>query len=216
MLNHNQDGASSVGLSLVISIVLLVAAIGFGAWAYSGRQDYKNKVDSKISVAVQQAQQQEAANLNASFAQQEKSPYSTYDGPEAYGSIVLQYPRTWSGYVDTSGSDYPVDGYFNPGVVPSITSQSSVFALQVRVLNQSYSQTLQSLQQNGVTSQAYALPSLPKIVGVELSGPIASNQTNETMVVLPIRADTIEISTDGTQYLNDFNNTILKYVSFSP
>jgi hypothetical protein len=200
MLNHNQDGASSVGLSLVISIVLLVAAIGFGAWAYSGRQDYKNKVDSKISVAVQQ----------------EKSPYSTYDGPEAYGSIVLQYPRTWSGYVDTSGSDYPVDGYFNPGVVPSITSQSSVFALQVRVLNQSYSQTLQSLQQNGVTSQAYALPSLPKIVGVELSGPIASNQTNETMVVLPIRADTIEISTDGTQYLNDFNNTILKYFSFSP
>jgi hypothetical protein len=215
MPNHNQDGEVNV-IFLVVTVLLLIAAIIFGAWAYSGKQDYKNNVQAKITTAVTAAQQQQATTLNAKFAQQEQSPYLTYNGPEAYGSIVLTYPRTWSGYVDTSGGTYPVDSYFNPGIVPSITDQDSVFALEVRVLNQSYSQTLTGITQTGVVSQAYSLPNLPKVVGVEVNGEVSGSQTNETMVILPLRADTLEIWTDGTQYLDDFNNVILKNFSFSP
>jgi hypothetical protein len=92
--------------------------------------------------------------------------------------------------------------------------------LQVQVLDQSYSEVLTSL--NGLaqgtpptTISAYSLPQLPDVVGVELSGPLPNNQTG-TMVVLPLRGDTLEIWTEGTQYLEDFNKNILPNVIFSP
>ena len=170
--------------------------------------------------------QQSAADATANNLTNE-SPLRAYNGPEAYGSIVVNYPKTWSAYVDDSGSsNTPVDGYFNPGTVPSIgNSTSSIFALRVQVLNQPYATVLQtyssqsSNQQNPVTITAYSLPKVPKAVGVELSGTLSnsgSKPVTGTMVILPLRANTLEIWTDGTQYLSDFNNNILPNFSFSP
>lgn len=222
MFKHNQDGAiNGLVVSLVLAILLLFGAIGFGGWAYSSRQDYKNNTDAKVAVAVNQAKQQEGAAKDAAFAEAAKNPLKTYNGPQAYGSLVVNYPKTWSGYVDDSGNGSAlVDGYFAPGVVPAINGQSSVFALRVQVLNQAYSQSLQSfsgqLQTGQLTAKAYALPKVPKAVGVEVSGQLQSNQPSTTMVVLPLRSQTLEIYTQGTQYLNDFNNYILPNFSFSP
>lgn len=222
MVKHNQDGAiSGVVVSLVLSILLLLAAIGFGAWAYSSRQDYKNNTDAKIAVAVGQAKQQESAAKDAAFAEASKNPLKAYNGPEAYGSLVVNYPKTWSGYVDDTGQGNSlVDGYFAPGVVPAASGQNSIFALRVQVLNQAYAQTLQSFASQEQTGQlkaaAYALPKVPKVAGVELSGQFESDKPAATMVVLPLRSQTLEIYTQGTQYLNDFNNYILPNFSFSP
>lgn len=223
MIKHNQNGAvSGLGISLILAVILLVVTMAFAAWAFSSRQSYKNDADAKINAAVSVAQQQAAAAETIKLAQDEKQPLNTYYGPEQYGSIVVKYPRTWSGYVDDTDTSNTalVNGYFAPGVVPSLTNQSSIFALQVQVVNQSYNQTLQNLTAAGsgtpITSTAYALPKLPSVVGVELSGALNAGQTtNVTMVVLPVRADTIEISTVGNTYLSDFNNIILKNFSFS-
>lgn len=222
MVKLNQAGAvSGLVISLVLVVILLVGAISFGGWAYSSRQDYKDNTDTKISAAVAVAKQQESALKDQQFAQASKSPLKTYNGPEAYGSVVVNYPKTWSGYVDDTGSGSAlVDGYFAPGVVPSITGQSSVFALRVQVLNTPYSQSLQTFQgqqQNGgLTINAYALPKLPKVTGVELTGQLSDGTSNVTMVVLPLRSETLEISTEGNQYLSDFNTYILPNFSFSP
>jgi hypothetical protein len=221
MIKHNQDGAvSGVVISLVFTVLLLFGAIGFAAWAYSGRQDYKNHTDSKVSSAVQAAVTQESTKKDKQFAEDEKNPLKTYTGPEALGSLVISFPKTWSGYVDTTGNGGAVlSGYFFPGVVPSISDQNSVFALHVQVLSQSYSQVLQTLtgqlQDGKLTISAYALPKLPKVVGVKVSGELA-NQKDGTVVILPLRSQTLEIETDGTQYLGDFNNNILPNFSFSP
>jgi hypothetical protein len=226
MLNHNQDGSST---GLVVSVVCLsilsIGVIIFAVWAYGGKQDYKNNVDTKVNTAVTSAVGKQQSIDSAKYAQASKYPLSTYDGPEAYGSIVMQYPKTWSAYLnsytDTNGgnsSTNVVDAYFNPSIVPSVSNAASIYAVRLQVLNQSYSQSLQTLQQaQGVTSVAYTLPKLPNIVGVEATGPInGQNQPSETMVVLPIRSETIELWTDGTQYLSDFNNVILPNFSFSP
>lgn len=222
MVKLDQSGVAGAVVSLVLCVILLLAAIGFGAWAFSSRQDYKNNTDAKISAAVIVAKQQEDAVNAKQYAEAAKNPLVTYNGPETYGSIVLEYPKTWSGYVDSTGNGNAlVDGYFSPGVVPAINSQTSVFALRMQVINQSYSQTLQSLQgqtQNGqATVVAYSLPKLPKVVGVEVTGELQSNQSaTTTMVVLPLRSQTLEISTQGTQYLSDFNTYVLPNFSFSP
>ncbi|HET7059792.1 MAG TPA: hypothetical protein VFH99_00520 [Candidatus Saccharimonadales bacterium] len=232
MIKHNQDGAASgLAVSLVLAIVLLVGAIAFGVWSFSGRQDYKNHTDAKIAAAVTVAKQQEGTAKDKQFAEEEKNPLKAYSGPQAYGSIILQYPKTWSGYVaDSSSSDNnsttPVDGYFHPGVVPSITDQASVFSLRLQVLSQSYSQTLTDLNsaqqsQNPPTVKPYALPKVPNTVGVELTGtlPESSNGNDKktgTMVILPLRSQTLELWTEGDQYTADFNNYILPNFTFSP
>lgn len=221
MLKRNQDGGVGTVLLIVMLVVLLLGAGFFGFWAYSGRQDYKNNVDAKIATAVTAAKQQQTTVDNANFAEQSKQPLRPYNGPEAYGSLVVNFPKNWSAYVDDSGNGASlVDGYFAPGTVPATNAPGSVFALRVQVLSQTYNQVLQSLtglQQGGQLSaaQAYALPKVPHVVGVEVSGQLPNNHSG-TMVILPLRSNTLEIYTYGNQYLNDFNNNILPNFSFSP
>jgi hypothetical protein len=205
---------------LVLAVVLLFSAVGFGYWAYGSRQDYKNNVDQKISVAVQQADQQLTTKLNAQFAQAAKSPYNVYNGPEAFGSLRVTYPRTWSSYVaeeDQSGT--PIDGYFYPGTVPDVTNQNNSFALRVQISEQSYSSTLQQyqseVQQGQATVKPYALPKVPSVVGVYITGQVQPNKQGE-MVMLPLRSQTLLIWTEAAGFESDFNNIILPNFSFSP
>ena len=225
MIKHNQDGASGVGVSLVLTTVLLVAAIGFGAWAFTSRQDYKNNTDAKIATAVAAAKKQESAAKDKAFAEELKNPLQTYTGPSAYGSIVLKYPKTWNSYIldtSSSGGGTPIDAYFHPTSVPSIQDSNSVFSLRLKVLSQSYSQTVSGLtsgtDSSGVTTtvKPYALPKVPKAVGVKVTGAIPNSSKTGTMVILPVRSQTIEIWTETNQYLNDFNKYILPNFSFSP
>lgn len=221
MIKLNQDGAASgVAVSLVITILLLVAALGVAGWAIAGRQDYKNNSDKKVAVAVAEAKRQESATKDKQFAEEAKNPLKTYHGPEAYGSLNLSFPKTWSGYVsDTGNSGSLVDGYFAPGVVPSVNDQTSSFALRITVTNTPYAETLKSFnnqQQSGkLKASTYALPKLPKIVGVKLEGQLTDKKT-VTMVVLPLRSQTLELWTEGSQYLSDFDNYIIPNFSFSP
>jgi len=221
-MKHNQNGAvNSLLLPLIIVVLLMIGAISFGAWAYASRQVYKNDTKQQIATAVSAAKQQQATQLNASFAQEEQSPLNTYTGPEAYGSLIIKYPKTWSAYVDDSGTDgTDINGYFYPGVIPSLTSTSSVFALRVQVLNTPYSQALQQYQSSGSAANAvsvapYRLPLVPSVIGAEVTGQL-TNGIVGTMVVLPIRSQTLEVWTESSQYLNDFNSIILPNLSFSP
>ncbi|HEX5744058.1 MAG TPA: hypothetical protein VFX84_01250 [Candidatus Saccharimonadales bacterium] len=218
----NQDGAASgLAVSLILTVVLLLGAIGFGYWAYASRQDYKDNTDAKIDVAVKKAVAAESARKDKQFTEDYKKPLKTYNGPSALGSIVVQYPKTWSGYVDaTTSGDAALDAYFNPNVVPSVEDENSTFALRVRLLNQPYPDVVDDYKgQNSIgktaTISAYALPKLPKVVGVKVVGAI-SERSDGTIIVLPLRSQTLEIQTDGNQYLNDFNKYILPNFTFSP
>lgn len=221
MIKHNQDGAvNGVLVSLIMAVVLLIATLGVAGWAIAGREDYKNNSDQKVAAAVKVAKEKQSAIKDLQFAEDAKNPLKSYAGPEAYGSLKFQFPKTWSGYVDDSGNGNAlVDGFFAPGVVSSITDENSVFALRTQVLNQTYADVLQNLsgqQQSGkVTIKAYSLPKLPKIVGVQVTGEIEQGKT-VTMVVLPLRSQALQIWTEGTQYVDDFNKNILPNFSFSP
>ncbi|HWB39001.1 MAG TPA: hypothetical protein VG604_02050 [Candidatus Saccharimonadales bacterium] len=224
MLKHNQDGSVGVVVGFVILSLFFVGAAGFGVWAFAGRQDYKDNVDSKINTAVGAAKSATQQADATKYAEQAKSPLSTYNGPEAYGSLVINFPKTWSGYVDSTGSnDALVNAYFYPGTVPALGSDSSTFALRVEVAGQSYSQTVQNFKNQSSTNsalafKAYALPQLPKVIGVRMQGKLqfSGNFRTVDMVILPLRSDTLEIWTEGSQFEADFNKYILPNFSFSP
>jgi hypothetical protein len=225
MIHRNQQGAvSGLGISLVLTVVLLVAALGFGGWAFSSRLDYKNHTDQKIEQAVVIAKQVEGSAKDKQFLQDEKQPLRTYKGPEAYGSLSISYPKTWSGFIDDSGKGTNmVDGYFHPGIVPSVSDLTSVFALRVQVVAQPYDQVATSVDQlltpDGVSAPPvitpYALPKLPKVVGLKIVGKLP-NQKQGTMVILPLRSQTIQIWAETDQFTPDFEANILPNLTFVP
>lgn len=217
---RDQRGSSTaMVVSLVATVLLLVGAIVFGVWAFMGRQDYKNNVDSKIATAVQANTKTVQAADAKTYAEEAKNPLKTYVGPEAYGSVHISYPKTWSAYVSTSNSGQPFDFYAHPDVVPGTADQNITYALRAQVVNTSYSNTLSrysALQKAGQSTVApYALPKNSSVLGVRVDGMLANNVKGH-MVILPLRDKTLQIWTESDQYVSDFNNIILANASFSP
>lgn len=210
----------SLALPLVLTSALLLLAFGFGGWAFAQMLDYKNNSDAKVAQAVTTAKQQEDTAKDAAFAEAEKQPLRTYNGPEAYGSLAVSYPKTWSGYVSDkrNGSPY-VDGYFYPGVVPDTTADSSVFALRVQVVANSYanelSQFTNSTKQGSVQVSPYKLPKVPGVIGARIDGKISTDKTG-TLILLPLRNMTLKIWTEAPQFQGDFNTYVLPNFTFAP
>jgi hypothetical protein len=222
MSNNRQAGfVNSLLIPLIAVAVLLIAAGSFGLWAYNSRSDYKNHSDKKVADAVIVAKQQQSNADDTKYGEEAKNPLKTHVGPEAYGSITIQYPKTWSGYIIESATNNgtPMNDYFFPDVVPDITDQTNAYALRVQVVTQSYDQVM--LQFNGpvqagkATVQAYNLPNVPSVIGSRVDGQIAS-QKQGSMIVLPLRNVTLEISTEAQTFENDFNTKILPNLTFSP
>jgi hypothetical protein len=216
--------ASILMVPLILAVLLLIGAVVFGGWAYSGRQDYKNNVDAKIAVATKNARADEDVIKDKEHAELDKQPLKTYKGPDQYGAVLVSYPKTWSGYVIDSGSgtsSMPLDGYFHPNVVPNTGDRSAAFALRVQVANQPYSQVLASFS-NDVTSKKvtvtpYAFPRVPKVIGVRIEGTIDSGRKlTGVLILVPLRDKTLRVSTESPLYYADFNNLILPNITFSP
>ncbi len=219
----NDSGAFSVlVVPLVLVSILLIVSVGFGVWAYSSRGDYKNKSDQKSAVAVAQAIKQEDIVKDKQHAEADKQPLKTYIGPEQYGGLHLSYPKTWSGYINGAGtSAQPLDSYFQPDVVPSISNQNAPFALRAQIMNQSYSSVIS--QYNGgitaktLTAKPYSYPKVPSVVGIRFDGIVdGGKKATGAIVVVPLRDKTLKIWTENQAYLADFNNSVLPNVTFSP
>ena len=216
----NQNGTvNTTAVSAVLGVLLIVSLI-FGFWAFSGRQKYKDNSGQLVSQAVSNAEAQQKATDNKTFSNAEQNPLLEYVGPEEYGTIALYYPRTWSSYVDLSGSGgNPIDGYFYPGTLPSVNDDGTYnFALRLQVNSSGYASQLQNYQGNDqVTVAAYSLPKVPSVVGVMVTGQLSiGNGTNGTLVILPLRTEALELWTEGTAYQNEFTNDILANLSFAP
>src|SRR5215471_7734176 len=100
MKTLQERGAINVLLiPFILVIVLFFGVGGFAYWAYSSRQDYKNNVNQKINTASATVKQQTETADAAQYAEREKQPFNTYVGPQAFGSVTVRYPKTWSAYV---------------------------------------------------------------------------------------------------------------------
>jgi len=208
-------------IPFILAVLFFVGAASFGVWAFMSRQDYKNNTDAKITTAQAAAKTQTQAADQLIYAQAAKYPLRAYVGPSAYGNVTVKYPKTWSAYVQdvTNGSNFPINGYFQPDVVPNVDTNSNTFALRVQVLSNAYAQqlaTFTSYAKDGRVKVApYSLPKVPNVIGSIVTGQIGQT-VQGTMVVLPIRSLTLELWTEQPVEQNDFMNIILPNVTFSP
>ena len=206
-------------IALAIASVLLLGFIGFGVWAFTSRQDYKNNSDQKSAKAVAIAVQNESSKKDNEFVEKEKNPLKTYVGPEAYGSVSISYPKTWGAYVvQTDRASVPVDGYFHPNFVPGLQS-GTAYALRVQIMSQSYDQEMKQFDskvKSGKVSVApFVAKSVPGVTGARVEGEINTGQ-KDYMILLPLRDKTLKISTESQQFVGDFDNIILANLKFVP
>lgn len=213
---RNEHGALNILLiPFILAVIFFLGAAGFGAWAYMERQDYKDNSDKKVDAAVAVAVEKAKSDKDNEFTEKEKEPLRQYKGPDALGSITFQYPKTWSVYEDTSGGRLKVLAY--PKVVPA--DQSSTYALKVEVIEQSYDSVAKSyenkVKSGELKAKAYALPKLPKNVGLRLDGVVDQNKRG-AVIILPLRDKTLKITTESEQFVKDFDKNILPNFKFRP
>lgn len=211
--------AWSLIIPLVLSVVFLLAALGFGLWAFTSRADYKDNSDQKSAEAVEIAVQQESSRKDNEFIEKEKNPYKKYAGPAAFGTLDVSYPKTWSAFVtETDKGATPVDGYFHPNFVPGLQS-GTAFALRVQVTNQAYDAEMKLLESKvkagKVKITAFSAKNVAGVTGARADGEINTGQQG-SMILIPLRDKTIKISTESQQFMNDFNSIILENLKFVP
>lgn len=207
-------------ISLVVFVLLFFGAAGFGFWAFGERNDYKNNVDKKITEATNKAVDASKAVQEKEFAEREKSPFKKYEGPEKYGSVIIKYPKTWSVYVDESGdANAPLSGYFNPGYVPGIQAETSTFALRLEVTDEQYDEILKQYDDATQSGDVKVTPikavNVKNVTGVRVDGQLEENKRG-SIVIFPLRDKTLKLTVESEKYVNDFNEIILKNMSFSP
>jgi hypothetical protein len=206
-------------IALILLTVAFLVALGFGVWAYTSRQDYKDNSDEKAAAAVTAAEAVLSEKKEAEFAEREKEPLKTYKGPATFGSVEIQYPKTWGAFITEkdNGSEL-IDGYMHPNFVPGMDS-GTAFAIHFEVVNTSYDQELKKFEnatESGkVTVSPASAPRVPGTAGVRIVGEVESKKQG-TVLLFPLRDKTLKITSESTAFTNDLDNIILKNLIFVP
>jgi hypothetical protein len=212
----DQKGAINVLLiPLILSVVLLLGSLGFGAWAYTERQDYKNNVDEKVASATEVAVEKAKTEKDNEFLQREKEPHKIFTSPAAYGNFSYEYPKTWSTYANEVSNAYSVT--MQPDVVSS--NNKTAYALKVEIINQPYSATIHLLDNDiklgKLKASAITLPKVPGVTGLRVDGVVALEK-NGSAIYMPLREKTIRIVSEAPDKVADLNATVLPSFTYIP
>ncbi len=213
-----RDENGSINNWMMVSIGLIVLSVilgGLAIWSYISYTNQKTNVDNKISVAVASAKKTQADADETKFTEREKQPNRQFVGPDDYGRLTFDYPKTWSVYVSSAvgnGSSY--QAYLNPVSVPSVSTSTQQFALRVVIVQQDYNKVISSFD-SLVKSGALKSSSITVngATGVRLDGNFTKDLRGSE-VIFKIRDKTLTIRTDANTFLPDFN-ALIQTVKFN-
>lgn len=211
ILNNKIQEKGSIDIWMITTISLIVLVIGIGAfaiWSFTNYNEQKTDVDSKISIATAAAEKEQADNDEVKFAQREKELNRAFSGPEDYGLVGFNYPKTWSVYLAedaTSGGTF--EAYFNPVYVPAI-STSQQYALHITIEQEDYDKALagfdEAVKKGDLNSSTVTIGGTS---GVRLDGTF-SEDIRGSMVLFKIRDKVVTIRTDSDVFKPDFDALI--------
>jgi hypothetical protein len=200
--------AGAANTWLIVAIAGIVATVGLGAafaWALINYVDQKDNVDTKVSSAVTEAVKKQADADAAAFEKEEKKPNRQFSGPEDFGAVSFDYPKTWSSYIaNDASSGGTFEAYFHPVSVPKVAS-SEKYALRLKIETKDYDSTLGAY--TNLVKRGDLQSSTIKINGVDstrLDGSF-SKDVRGSAVVLKIRDKTVTIQTDAETFKGDFD-----------
>lgn len=210
-----QEGSISGSMIAVIGLSVLVLAAGsLAIWAYVNYNEQKTNVDGKVELAVAEAKKEQSDADEEKFAEREKEPNRQFVGPDDYGRLIFDYPKTWSVYEahDTSrGGTY--EAYLNPKTVPPI-SPTQQYALHVTIEERDYDQVVKTYE--GLVKKGDLRTSSVSANGnngTRLDGNFTKD-IRGSAVVFKIRDKTATLRTDADTFKPDFEN-LVKTINFN-
>ncbi|PIZ61195.1 hypothetical protein COY18_00235 [Candidatus Saccharibacteria bacterium CG_4_10_14_0_2_um_filter_41_11] len=199
---------TTIGLIIVIAIVA-----GLAVWSYINYNDQKTNVDTKIDAAVATAKKEQADSDETKFMQREKEPKRLFVGPEDYGRVSFNYPKTWSVFVNkdaSSGGTY--EAYLNPVTVPPI-STTQQFALRLTIEQKDYDKVITGydplVKKGDLKSSSITVGG---VSGTRIDGDF-SKDIRGSAVVFKIRDKTLTLRTDANTFKADFD-ALIKTIKF--
>lgn len=195
-------------LTAIAFIVLFVAAGAFAVWSYMNYTEQKTDVDAKIGLAQADARRQQLEEDTAKYLEESQRPYLEFAGPEDYGRLSFQYPKTWSVYVARDvarGGTY--EAYLNPVTVPPIGNNVRM-ALRVTIETKSYESVVESYQSR---VQKGDLRSGAVMINGENATRLDGSFTEDirgSAVIFKIRDKTVTLRTDADTFGPKFNEII--------
>ncbi|MCR5573185.1 MAG: hypothetical protein K6F57_05475 [Candidatus Saccharibacteria bacterium] len=191
---------------LIAAGAIIVAVIFFMKYNEASA-DQQSKVEAEVAAARAEEQELAAKRLDEKL----KEPNVEFRGPDDYGSISFQYPKTWSVYVDkdaSNNSDYVA--YFQPKKVPPISSQNSRYALRFAIYNRQYDDVakpyIAKVKNGKMQSQNFTADS-GNITGMRYEGEI-SNKITGTFVIFKVNDKTAILQTDSDVLLDDYEKIL--------
>jgi len=193
---------------LMLSVVFIITTIVFGGvmtWALLNYFSEKTTVDTQVATAVSDAKKIQADADTAKFNERDKQPNRQFVGPDDYGTLTFNYPKTWSVYVSNNGATGGTyQAYLNPVSVPAVTSTAQ-YALRVTIQTKDYDQVISgytSLVKSGAL-QSSAVKSGSQ-TGTRLDGSFTKDLRGAA-VIFKIRDKTAIVQTDANTFIPDFN-----------
>jgi hypothetical protein len=208
ILRVREKEAGAVNSWLIVGIIFIVTTVGLGGaftWALMNYFDQKDNVDTKVSSAVTTAVKKQADTDAATFEAQDKKPNRQFAGPEDFGAVRFDYPKTWSTYVSNDASvGGTFQAYLNPVAVPPVTGNAQ-YALRVTIETKDYDSALS--QYTSLVKKGDLKSSTIKINGVDSTRLDGSFSTNirGSAVVFKIRDKTVTIRSDADTFKTDFD-----------
>ncbi len=194
--------------------VLSLGAIAAAVWGILNYTEQKTNVNGKIDLAVIAAQKKQADSDEAKFAEREKEPNRQFVGPDDYGRLTFNYPKTWSVYINkdiTQGGAY--EAYLNPVSVPSV-STAQQYSLRVSIESKSYDTVISSygtlVKKGDLRSSAVSVDGNN---GTRFDGNFTKD-IRGSAVIYKIRDKTVTLRTDADTFKPDFN-AIIATVKFN-
>lgn len=206
----DNSGLIKTIIIITLSLVALTFA-GLFVWMTIQYNEVSGDVQDKIDIAVVKAKDEQAAKMEAEFLEREKYPYKTFLGPEDYGQLSFEYPRTWSVYVAAdaaTGGDF--NAYFNPIQVNPV-GKNTINALRLTIRNKSFDDVANEYQRYLSGKEATLAVESVIVNGVtanKYSGKIPGTDFNGYILIIKIRDKTAVFQADSVLFESDFNKII--------
>lgn len=209
MCKDENGSTKSWMITTICLIVLIVGLLVSNVWFYIMYSDQKNNVDSKIEVATASAKESQINADELKFTEREKLPNREFVGPDDYGHLTFNYPKTWSVYVnkDASGASSGYEAYFNPLVVPTV-SATQQFAIRLTIKDGDYSKVIDSyadlVKKGSLKSSATTIGGSGGSSATKLEGNFTKD-IRGIAVIFKIRDKVVTLRTDAYTFQTDFD-----------
>ncbi len=209
---YEKGGVSGSLIAIISLIILLIGAGSVAIWAYLSYNEEKTNVGGKRDLAVAEAKKEQADLDELKFAEREKEPNRQFVGPEDFGRLTFDYPKTWSVYEAKDGTSTSYEAYLNPITVPPVSSVRQ-YALRVVIEQKDYDQvvkTYEALVKKGDLRTSAVSANGQN--GTRLDGNFTKD-IRGTAVIFKIRDKTLTIRTDADTFKPDFEE-LVKTINF--